>query len=143
MWKSLEGVAANQTTLNEGMKGHDLRGGEQEGGSSLLSPHGMDSSLLCPCLLCPCLSQQGRRDAIFICQETLLRPPATPVAPSEPFCLLSSLRRKGRAGKTPASRKTKTQSEQETAQGHTTSPRVELDAGPPGLPPPFSPPDCT
>lgn len=38
-------------------------------------------------------------------------------------------------GKAPSSRKTKAQREQETAQGHTTSPRVERDARALGFPP--------
>lgn len=127
-------MAANQVSRNEGVKGQGLRGREHprkerkkeaEGGTSTLSP----VRFRAPSLLCPrpesareercSLHSPGPRDTPSGACSSLQSPSALP----------RSLRRKGRAGKASTFGRTKAQSEQETAQGHTTSLRVGWKPG--------------
>lgn len=133
---------------NEGAKGQELRGREHprkegkkeaEGGTSTLSP----VKFWAPSLLCPrpesakeerCdLHSPGPRDTPSGACSSLRSPSA----------LSRSLRRKGRAGKAPAFRKTNAQSDKRNCPGPYNQSEGRAGRQASWVPTPVFPPDCT
>lgn len=134
-WRSLKDRGAKRAPLNEGVRGEEaqgrqLPGKEMEGGTSPPEPLWGSGHAAC-CTPLPKSAGEGGATSVY--HRSLPRAKSHwQWGPQLP-----ALARIGSS-----SRKTKTQREQETAQGHTISPRVGLAAWPLDSQW-FFPPDCT